>query len=168
MIIISLTEAEVLDAEKEATTRNDRATRGGIPSRKIEDRYTEEGAHLIGARGEAAVVKGLGRAWTARDQINLETWEKRHEVSDVEGAEVRTTPVERGHLWLYPRDKVGRYLLVVEVNRHRYRLVGWMHSDKAKDPKYWRTPDDGRRPRIKSACFFIPQRDLRPAEELRA
>jgi len=78
------------------------------------------------------------------------------------GFEVRSTTWPNGNLITYDRDKLACYILaVVNLEQSSVDLKGWLHIDECRQPKYWRDI-----PQVREASYWIPQRNLRPLEEL--
>jgi hypothetical protein len=104
---------------------------------------------MIGALGECAVAKATGLYWSP--DVNV------FKVPDV-GADlhVRTTNLSTGRLIIRERDPDGIYVLAVgELDE--FIIHGWIHSDEAKHPKFWRTD-----------AWWIPQNALHPLSEIRS
>ncbi len=108
------------------------------------------GGDILGAMGEAAVAKALGRYW-------LGEW-LNHKAMDVPGYQVRHTSYDSGHLCVQDSDADGERFVLVVGDPPNLRVVGWMWGGEAKQLKYYSQT---------FGCFVVPQADLRVVEELR-
>ena len=111
------------------------------------------GIDVESSGAEAAVAKALRRYWQPLSTI-AET------DGDVSGVEVRSTTRKDGHLIVHDRDKDHAPFVLVRGVFPVYDLVGWMYGRDAKQDQYKTT-------QVRFGyAYFVPDRDLRPLEEL--
>lgn len=119
-------------------------------------------AHVSGAISEWAVCKALGVPW---DPVIGPKWFSRSiQPGDVRvgghAIEIRSTSLENGCLIAHDYSFDDRaYVLVLTARAPVYELVGWMLGSDCKQQRFWRD-------KVPRPAYFIPQRELRPIEEL--
>ena len=100
---------------------------------------------IEGIAAEIAVAKALGKPY--RPNLNG------FKAPDVGELHVRQTPHPKGCLIIRPGDPDGVYVLAIG-QCPVFRIVGWIHSYDAKQPRYWRAGGPG--------AWFVPQSTLKP------
>lgn len=104
--------------------------------------------HIEGALAEEAFGKAM--------QIWIDPNLKRFGMPDVGEWHVRSTNYENGHLWLYPKETEGKFVLMVG-KMHQWRIAGWIDAEQARQEKYFRSLRHDR----PEKRYWIPQEDLR-------
>lgn len=114
--------------------------------------------HIQGAAAELGVSLVTGLEWHAF----LEDLGGEKKPPDVgEDIQVRSTEYATGHLLCHPGDSEEDRFILVHVQGRSLNIIGWLSGLEAKNPKYW-----GDRARNKRPAYWIPQRDLRPFQEI--
>jgi hypothetical protein len=148
MIKIVLTEEEVRKAERVAESRQSENLKNARSDRYGADPRDGIRLHKIGAKGELAVAKWLGRDWDG----NLNDFS----AADVGDYQVRTTKYDRGSLILHPADNDRDIFFLVINGDPEYKIAGWIRATDGKEDRYWKDlSGDGRH------AYFVPQRALR-------
>jgi len=115
------------------------------------------GASIVGAYGERAFFKFLGRPW----EHLVDTFK----APDVPGTryQVRTATKDTGDLVVRENDKDDEVFVLVVPNPSlpEFRIVGWMEGAEAKVPENWKQPNPSLPP-----AWFVPQAALHPIESL--
>lgn len=118
-------------------------------SRRYKQHYDNDydfwGSAIQGIAAEIAVAKALGMPY--RPNLNG------FKAPDVGELHVRQTPHPKGCLIIRPGDPDGVYVLAIG-QCPVFRIVGWIHSYDAKQPRYWRAGGPG--------AWFVPQSTLKP------
>jgi hypothetical protein len=157
-VYITLTSEEMEEVTSVGISRNNRALSDGrIPMHGVE--VKDERAHITGALGEYALANHFGLPWMG------DLGHPDRGIPDVGGCHVRTVVhrlydrMLRG-LLLHEEDADDEpFVLVMQVDPSRFRIVGWRYAHEGKHPYYWWTKTD--RP-----CYRVPQEDLRPMSDL--
>ena len=111
-----------------------------------------------GACGEMALAKWLG-VWYDGALGDFTA-------ADVGNYEVRTNPNEWGDLILREKDPdTSVFVLVLSHNAPRFLLRGWMYGYEGKQERYYRSGSKHKQ-EDRPKAFFVPQRALKPMEEL--
>lgn len=113
--------------------------------------------HTLGALGECAFAKAFGIPWDGSESFGA--------TPDVGGCEVRT----RGRPYLdlsFKSTDVDdrRYVLVQQIEKNLYHLVGWATAKEGRVPKYFQrcTTPHGTHYDI----WYMPPADLHPLASL--
>ena len=109
--------------------------------------------HLLGAKGEMAVAKGLNLYWSG----SVGTFRTG---GDVGRLQVRCGSGDDYKLLVRPVDRDTDVFVLVVGTGPVFRLAGWSTGRAAKQQIWYRTFDD------RPPAFFMPQRFLRPIETL--
>jgi hypothetical protein len=153
---VALTYSEILLAGNAGVMRQVSALRNRRVSLDAHYHDALEG-HVSGAVAEWAVSKWLGVRWDPTIGIG---WAGEVE-GDALNVEVRSTIIENGCLIAHDYSFDDRpYLLVLAHRAPVFVLAGWLPGSECKDRRFWRA--NAPRP-----AYFVPQRELRPVEELR-
>jgi hypothetical protein len=107
---------------------------------------------IMGALGEFAACKALGRTWEAR--IN-----NFHNADFGERAQVRTSTYRNACLIVRPKDNDDHYFILVVGDappNKTFTVIGYIKGADAKRQR-WR-----RNPRGIAPAYFVPQSDLLP------
>lgn len=108
--------------------------------------------NIEGAIGELVVAKHFGIFWNGNiGKLSL---------PDVEEFQVRTKSKEHHKLILHQRDEDNAIFIQVCGVNGTYEVVGWLKAIDGKKEEYWADPVGGR------AAYFVPQKALRPMDEL--
>lgn len=103
---------------------------------------------IVGACGEMAVCKALGRFWTP----SVNTF---HHTADIEpNIEVRATKKRDNCLIIRDNDPDHRYYFLVVGEPPKMTVIGYLMGAKAKQDKWIRDPGKRRR------AWFVPQEAL--------
>jgi len=159
-IEVRLTEEEQHEASRAAWQRHySHRDRGRLDTKT---RASDDGRllDLRGALAEQAVAIALGVAWDGKFKPMRE-WELwRRAGHDVSGIEVKSTKGRNNCLILHKHSpsKLPAVLAIIE-SKDLVTLVGWCFTYEGQKDEYWRTD-------IPSACYMVPQRDLKPMSEL--
>lgn len=122
-------------------------------------------ANAQGAQAELAVARTLGLSWNGAVYWRESDWKNHRDWWDVsEHVEVRSTTHRRGHLILKSWDKDDRPYVFVVADKNRFDVVGWIYGRDGKAEKYRTDPPY----EFTYVNYWVPQRDLRPIEELRS
>lgn len=114
------------------------------------------GSHIVGALGERAVYKALGRQWVG----TVDTFK----APDLVGTQVqiRTTSKSTGELVVRERDNPDQpFVLVVPEEFPAFRVVGWCYGKDARKREFWKAPRTDLPP-----AYFVPQHLLQPIDTL--
>ncbi len=149
-MIVELSKEQVAEASGVGAGRQNMDSALGYRDGRATRHQSSMQIHMDGAIGEYAVHSSSGRAWTGRRLGCFKS------VSDVEGAEVRTTRYGSGGLLLKPADDPNKVFILViltmnEDGSARCRIVGAMLAGDGMKPKYWRTD-------IPVPAWIVPQR----------
>lgn len=112
---------------------------------------------IVGALGEIAVAKYLGRYWEGMGALGD------YAALDVRGVNVRCCALDHGHLLLHPADRNECPFVFVTSPAEtpaRFTLRGWILGRDGKRDQYWRDPAGGR------PAFFVPPTALHPVASL--
>lgn len=110
--------------------------------------------HCEGACGELVVAKTLGIYWDG----SVNTFKN----PDLPGnIDVRTRSRDDYELIVRPNDNDHSRFVLVTGRCPKYRIVGWLHGDQAKQPE-WLKNHGGR-----ESAYFVPHSELQPIETLR-
>ena len=121
--------------------------------RPLLQRLREE---VIGACGECAVAKYLGRYWAP-----LEELDRFHDVPDVlPNIEVRSTHHDKGKLTMYPTDKRDRIYICVTGEPPNMTIRGYRRGAECFRDEWKVTPED--EPGNQRNIWRIPQSELHP------
>lgn len=138
--------------------KRDYAERNGMAVRTVAEAWWH---NIKGAIGELAAAKALGRYWSPVCDGN-------GEMPDI-GQDIQVRCLEKHHydLIIRPGDQdAHRYVLVtgggVLGEEHRYKVHGWIVGADAKRPEW--LCDKSKR---NVPAYFVPQKSLRPVEELK-
>lgn len=109
--------------------------------------------NIIGTVGEYVVAKHLGVTWPGKGVFQGD---------DVGHCQVRCS--QGGRCLILHQDDPDEatfYFVRWRMVRAREGIFDFEVSEPVvardgKRPEYWRTPDDGRQPRIKYPCFMLP------------
>lgn len=113
------------------------------------------GMDIQAALAELAVSKYLGVYWSGGSGRCLK---------DTPVCEVRSSDKPNNCLLIRAHDNPDdKFVLVINNDIPRLRLVGWIPAKDAMQPGYLRAPDQDKRP----AAYFVPQCALLPMEGLR-
>jgi hypothetical protein len=104
---------------------------------------------------EMAVCKHFGVYWTG-GVFNGE----RAEHDARRNRQVRHTVYGKGHLPIYPEDNNEDTMILVTGKAPTYCIQGWINVKKAKQEQFWKEP-----PKVKCACWWVPQSSLSPIPE---
>lgn len=107
-------------------------------------------AHVVGALGELAVAKLLGR-YAAREHTDRAT-------GDVAGLQVRATWLDAGRLILRTRDVDEAWYVLVRGMPPDLEVVGAITGGAGKRPEWWKAPNG------RAGAWFIPDEALAPLE----
>lgn len=152
--IIRLGDAEYAAMVAVGTAWHENAERQGFRDKLGR---TDLDKDIVGAGGEIAVARLLGIPYdirAARTAFN--------DRPDVGTLNVRTTRRPGGDLIVRPKtndtSRDGPFALVecTDESRREFRIVGWMHSDEIRQPRYWR-PERG-----EPVAWWVPQSALHP------
>jgi hypothetical protein len=109
---------------------------------------------ICGACGEMSLGKASGRWFVA----SVNTF---HRVPDCfEDSEVRGTDLPNGSLIVRDDDPGERKYILAIVSAPTVALAGWMYGHECKRDEFLRNPNNDRE------AWFVPQRCLRPMDEL--
>lgn len=104
----------------------------------------------IGACGELAFCKALGRFWSP----SVNTF---HSVADVgSNVEVRATTRDDGALIVRDNDALDRWFVLITGEPPNLTVRGCIRGDQARRPEWVRDPHGHR------LAWFVPQHALRP------
>jgi hypothetical protein len=109
--------------------------------------------HVVGAMAEAAVAKALNIYW----DCSVDVFNRADLQPDIG---VRSTPYDHGHLIIHNEDPDDRRFVLATGDDGHFVVRGWMIGRDAKQPKWWRTPNN------RPSAFWVPQSELRPICEL--
>ena len=110
---------------------------------------------IMGCMGEMAVSKAFKRYWfPAAYEGDLKSLE-----GDVENLQVRTTGYLNGHLIVYEYDKPSTPYILTIVREPWVKIAGWVTLEDAKQVGEARESKT-------DMCYWVQQKDLRPAESL--
>jgi hypothetical protein len=109
---------------------------------------------IVGACGEMAVAKGLGKFWSP----SVNTF---HAIPDLAASiEVRATERLDGSLIVRDNDDDHRYYVLVVGTPPTLNVVGYLSGADAKKDRFARDPH-GHRP-----AWFVPQSELKPIRKV--
>ena len=118
--------------------------------------------NIIGACGEMAAAKALGRYWDGSVNVFKSVDLPPNDLFALEGIQVRTMGRHYYDLLIRPGDAdEEKFLLVTSEVERSYLVHGWILGGDAKRPE-WLDAKGGR-----IAAYFVPQSMLRPIVELR-
>jgi hypothetical protein len=113
--------------------------------------------HVLGALGECAFASAYGIPWDGDDAFGR--------VPDVGGCEIRTRAAPYLDLSFKANDHADRpYVLVQQVTRKEYDIVGWLTAAEGRQDRYYRraaTPAG-----TYYDVWFVPPSDLHPLDTL--
>ena len=101
---------------------------------------------IEGAAGEMAVAKLLKRYWGG--DVNT------FHAGDVGRVQVRSTELEDGCLIVRPADPVADTFVLVVGRAPRFRVVGYISGQEARQERWWRAPNG------RPGAWFVPQSEL--------
>jgi len=125
--------------------------------------------HMVGAVGEYALSQYLGITWP-QPVFSREEWLRRFgQAIDFPGIEVRTSYTDYAYLNVFTKDHTRpiKYYVKCRNDRENKKLVlfvGWVPYTEAITDKY---KADKRYPWAKGVTHLVPDKELRPIEELR-
>lgn len=119
-------------------------------------------SHVLGALGELALAKHLGRFWSPLVG-GLDT-----EVGDVGAFQVKAITREGLSLIVRDHDPGGSVYVqaLVSFPGPVVTLTGWVLGSDAKQPEFWL--EAGSKPGIHRSAFFVPLKALKPIGTLPA
>lgn len=146
---VELTPAELVIVTAVGALRHGEAMHAGRRDRHGAT-SSEDGLarHILGAAGELAVAKVLGRYWGG-DVCTFKG-------PDVGGLQVRTRSSDDYDLIVRPDDADDEVFVLVTGTPTRLWVRGWIHGRDAKRPEFLRSY--GGRP----AVWFVPHDELQP------
>ena len=148
-IEVTLTAAEQLMAQTIGLLRQAASVRMGLSNKHGRAGGDEDTDHILGACGEIAAARVLGRYWGG--DVNSF---KRADIG--RNVQVRTRSRHDWELLVRPDDDSEAIFILVTGAPPRLRVHGWMQGHDAKRADWLR--DHGGRP----PAFFVPQAALRP------
>lgn len=158
-MFVTLTSAEMLEAEDVADERQYEASRSGRRSGFAGGHDLELRRHRFGAYGEAAVSKGLGIPW-------LKTVNTFHRgPPDVGEYEVRTRSDEKYTDLIIRRDDQRiirrKFIGVLAHDMPRFELTGWIVGTDAQRDEWFHNYGKNR-----SGCWWVKVADQHDMSEL--
>ncbi len=102
---------------------------------------------IIGAMGEYALAKILGKPW----EPSVNTFK----LPDLDNLQIRTTTCDTGKLIIRPGDALGTYVLVI-TQPPKFKIAGIDQFTGKGDPADLAAPDQKR-----PGCWAIPQSKLK-------
>lgn len=155
MIEIELSNSEIALAAQGGVFRQLAAMRARLHDPDAHHRDPME-AHVSGAIAEWAVSRLLRLPWDPNVGIR---WAGQV-AGDVGQIEVRSTALPHGCLIAHNYSFDDRpYVLVLTNRAPVYVACGWLMGGDCKDARWWRA-------HVPRPAYFVPQRALRPIEEL--
>lgn len=151
-ITVTLTPAEQLIAQTVGLMRQASVSRNGWANKHGRADGGEEADHILGAAGEMAAAKVLGRYWGG----DVNTF-KRADIGH--SVQVKTRSRHDWDLIVRPDDDDGAFFILVTGSPTDLRVHGWMRGGEAKRD-IWLKPYGGRPP-----AYFVPQAVLRPLRQ---
>lgn len=103
--------------------------------------------YIPGSIAEAALAKYLNVYWSKGEKS----------APDVGDVDCRCTTYDNGHLEIHKSDPDDRKFYLLTGYNGKYIIRGWIMAKDAKQEKYWKVMQDGRKPQ-----YWIPQSDLNP------
>lgn len=107
--------------------------------------------HIEGAAAEMAFSKIFGLYWDG----SVNTFKK----PDVEGFQIRSTPLSNGRLIVRPRDSDKEVFVLMKGKIPEFICVGAILGGQAKKPEFLYNPNGG------SPAWFVYGSQLHPVEE---
>jgi hypothetical protein len=153
-LVIELNDAELLHAATVGAQRRINGMKKSRPAYHGADtRHNEWQIDIIGCIGELALAKALNLYWDPSVVDNLQTIP-----GDVGFYQVRSTQHLGGHLFVHEYDKPEAPYVLAIVWNHKVKLAGWIYGKEREigEPRSSGT----------HTTYWIPQKDLRPMEEL--
>lgn len=159
--VVALTWREVRLAALGGIDRHIYAASNGFAHRYGAESRSPWDTNIVGALGEWATAKALGRYPDGFD------YQQERTVGDVGRLQVRSRSRSDGNLVVHLEDPdAAAFVLVVPASGRSprflpFRVVGWIYGAEAKDPRYLSAAD-----RPGGQMFFVPQAALHPLDHL--
>lgn len=152
-LTVTLEWFEISAAAQVGVCRNVEAIRAGY-SPRLRGKDAMWDRHVLGALGECAFAKATGRYWSG----SVNTFKSGGDVGST--IQVRTRSKHDYDLIVREDDKDGDIYVLVTGGPQDFRVHGWMRCEDAKARKYVNNHGGY------GEAYFVPQRALRPIEEL--